>query len=89
MLQPLYNNLLIRMDVFKEKTEGGIIIPKDAMASDSPIATVMSVGSGVRDVYVGDRVVVPLDPRNRGTPVNMGGSTCYIIPLDSVIAVLK
>ena len=89
MITPLYNNILVRMDVPKEISKNGIIVPLEVSASKSPTGIVMSIGSKVQDVYVGDKVLMPLGSRDRGTPVTMGGTTCYIISIDSILAVLN
>ena len=45
MLQPLHDNLLVKLDEVKEKREGGLILPESAKEK-SKIALVLEVGPG-------------------------------------------
>jgi chaperonin GroES len=45
MLQPLHDNLLVKLDEVKEKKEGGLILPESAKEK-SKIALVLEVGPG-------------------------------------------
>ena len=45
MLQPLHDNLLVKLDEVKERKEGGLILPESAKEK-SKIALVLEVGPG-------------------------------------------
>jgi co-chaperonin GroES (HSP10) len=55
-MQPLADNILIRPDEPKTKTDSGIFIKED-WETREPIGTVESIGDDVTDVKAGDRVV--------------------------------
>jgi len=56
MLQPLKNRILIERDSKKTVTESGFIIPEAAQEIEM-FGTVLAIGSDVKEINIGDRVL--------------------------------
>lgn len=74
-LQPLQDNLLLRMDTKEEVSSGGIYIPEKAQ--ERPCwGTVEAAGKEALWVIVGDRVYAPV---HLGTAINRQGTSYVLI----------
>ncbi|MBR3676176.1 MAG: co-chaperone GroES [Alphaproteobacteria bacterium] len=56
-IQAIMDRVIIRLDKAQEKSEGGIILADDIKENVRNIGVVESIGSDVKSVKVGDRVV--------------------------------
>ncbi len=54
---PIGNRVLLKVEEQLTKTAGGIYIPDNASKEKPQSATVQAVGSSVKDVKVGDKVL--------------------------------
>lgn len=61
-LRPLHDQVLVKLEEEPEQTLMGILIPAQARNTGNRTASVVSVGSEVIDVAVGDRVLLGPDP---------------------------
>lgn len=57
MLQPIKDRIIIKQVAAEEKTKGGILLPDEAK-SKAPRGEVLAVGPLVKDIQVGDVVLM-------------------------------
>jgi len=86
MIQPIKNNILVRLFESPEITDGGLIVP-ESCRKDSDKVQVIEVGSGttkrpmkLKKGDIGFRV------HAWGTPVEENGNTYYIMDETAIIA---
>ena len=93
MLQPILGNILIKIEIKKEETEAGIIIP-DSSEKEENVGTVMSIGQGRTDkngklkkitsVKVGDKIIF-----NQFAAQEVGQDDLLVIKEDDIIGVYE
>lgn len=77
-LTPLGNRIVAKQMETKEQTASGFYLPQDA--KDKPdIAEVVAVGSAVKDIKKGDKVVY----KTYNTPVKIDGEELLILATDT------
>ena len=69
-----------------EVTKGGIHLPHRVRVNKHDICVVQSVGTEVKDVIVGDKVLIPYYD---GEPIKVDGETYLLINEDKLIAKLE
>jgi len=83
-IQPINNNLLIKLDEVKEdKTSGGIIIPDTAKEKSQEGEVVAVPPDSDIGVSVGDRVMYK---SFSGTEITFEGEKYLIVPSDDILA---
>jgi chaperonin GroES len=83
-IQPINNNLLIKLDEVKEdKTAGGIVIPDTAKERPQEGEVVGVPADSDSGVSVGDRVIYK---SFSGTEITFEGEKYLIIPSDDILA---
>ncbi|MBW2006054.1 MAG: co-chaperone GroES [Deltaproteobacteria bacterium] len=83
-IQPINNNLLIKLDEVKEdKTAGGIIIPDTAKEKSQEGEVVAVPPDSDIGVSVGDRVMYK---SFSGTEITFEGEKYLIVPSDDILA---
>jgi chaperonin GroES len=83
-IQPINNNLLIKLDEVKEdKTAGGIIIPDTAKEKSQEGKVVAVPPDSDIGVSVGDRVMYK---SFSGTEITFEGEKYLIVPSDDILA---
>lgn len=101
-IDPIGNRLIIRLDEFKEKTAGGIVLPEivqNNLTEKFHTATVVAVGEGrtVKDSD-GNETIIPLEvkPGDRvvynkfsGTSLKDEYEGCIILESEHILAILE
>jgi len=83
-IQPINNNLLIKLDEVKEdKTSGGIIIPDTAKEKSQEGEVIALSPDSDIGVSVGDRVMYK---SFSGTEITFEGEKYLIVPSDDILA---
>ena len=83
-IQPINNNLLIKLDEVKEdKTSGGIIIPDTAKEKSQEGEVVAVAPDSDIGVSVADRVIYK---SFSGTEITFEGEKYLIVPSDDILA---
>ena len=83
-IQPINNNLLIKLDEVKEdKTAGGIIIPDTAKEKPQEGEVVAVPTDSDSGLSVGDRVIYK---SFSGTEITFEGEKYLIVPSDDILA---
>jgi chaperonin GroES len=83
-IQPINNNLLIKLDEVKEDTTaGGIIIPDTAQEKSQEGEIVAVPADSDSSLSVGDRVIYK---SFSGTEITFEGKQYLIIPSDDILA---
>jgi len=83
-IQPINNNLLIKLDEVKEdKTSGGIIIPDTAKEKPSEGEVLALPPDSDISVSVGDRVIYK---SFSGTEIAFEGEKYLLVPSDDILA---
>jgi len=83
-IQPINNNLLIKLDEVKEdKTSGGIIIPDTAKEKSQEGEVVALPPDSDIGLSVGDRVIYK---SFSGTEITFEGEKYLIVPSDDILA---
>lgn len=83
-IQPINNNLLIKLDEVKEdKTSGGIIIPDTAKEKSQEGEVIALPPDSDIGVSVGDRVMYK---SFSGTEITFEGEKYLIVPSDDILA---
>ena len=83
-IQPINNNLLIKLDEVKEdKTSGGIIIPDTAKERSQEGEVIALPPDSDIGVSVGDRVMYK---SFSGTEITFEGEKYLIVPSDDILA---
>lgn len=77
-LTPIGNRVLVKQIEAETKTASGILLSADA-ATKSEIAEVISVGSNVRDIKKGDKVVY----KSYSSPIKIDGEEYLILTTDT------
>jgi co-chaperonin GroES (HSP10) len=85
-LTPLKDRVLVAENKKQETTDSGIIIEGARGVGDTAKATVLSIGPDVKEVQVGD--VVLLDWA-KATPVKVGDAQRAMIKEEFIIAVFE
>lgn len=91
MIKPIKNRVLVRQDPAKDRV-GSIYVPQGS-EDHGNMGTVEAVGSEVKDVKVGDRVIFKRKPDSALNPDTREGSSEYddilVLPEDNILAVLE
>ena len=83
-IQPINNNLLIKLDEVKEdKTSGGIIIPDTAKERSQEGEVAAVTADSDSGLSVGDRVIYK---SFSGTEITFEGEKYLIVPSDDILA---
>jgi len=83
-IQPINNNLLIKLDEVKEdKTSGGIIIPDTAKEKSQEGEVIALPPDSDIGVSVGDRIMYK---SFSGTEITFEGEKYLIVPSDDILA---
>jgi chaperonin GroES len=83
-IQPINNNLLIKLDEVKEdKTSGGIIIPDTAKEKSQEGEVIAIPADSDSGLSVGDRVIYK---SFSGTEITFEGEKYLIVPSDDILA---
>jgi chaperonin GroES len=83
-IQPINNNLLIKLDEVKEdKTAGGIVIPDTAKERPQEGEVVALPPDSDISVSIGDRVIYK---SFSGTEITFEGAKYLIVPSDDILA---
>jgi chaperonin GroES len=83
-IQPINNNLLIKLDEVKEdKTSGGIIIPDTAKEKSQEGEVIAIPADSDIGLSVGDRVIYK---SFSGTEITFEGEKYLIVPSDDILA---
>jgi len=83
-------NLLVLPDSSKEKTEGGILIPKMVQdkTKERPTGEVVLAGPGMKDVPVtvkpGDRILYA-----QATPIEVDGVEHHMVDMRAVVGIVE
>jgi chaperonin GroES len=84
-LQPLRDFVVALQEEPETKTASGIYLP--VKSTEKPkIAKIVSVGTDVKDIKAGDRVVYGGYSHN---PIKVGGTEYLLIKLEDILAVIK
>ena len=83
-IKPLGERVLVKAEQVKEKTASGIFIPQTAQEK-TQIATVEAVGSEVKNVKKGDKI---LHDKYAGTQITLDSQEYLILNLKDVLAVI-
>ncbi|MDD4083464.1 MAG: co-chaperone GroES [Sphaerochaetaceae bacterium] len=83
-IKPLGERVLVKAEQVKEKTASGIFIPQTAQEK-TQIATVEEVGTEVKNVKKGDKI---LHDKYAGTQIKMDNQEYLILDLKDVLAVI-
>ena len=86
-VRPLGDRILVKMEVVKAKTAGGLFIPQSAQEK-TQIASVVAVGDDKEaiTVKVGDKI---LHDKYAGTQVKVDNEEMLIINMADVLAVVE
>jgi len=87
MLQPVGERLLVKRVEKKENTTAsGLVLPKEATMNQTILGEVIEVGESVKDVAVGDTVLVSIFA---GTDVEYGDEKYIILKDYDVLALVE
>jgi chaperonin GroES len=94
-IKPIEDKILVKLDVLKDKTEGGIFIPEKLQQGDTVAATVVDLGTGIWllgtklqipfEVKVGDRVLLST---HSGPEIKDGKDRLLLIRQGDILAVI-
>lgn len=83
-MKALRDVVVVKKVVIEDTTPSGLVLSAGPKAAQN-VADVCFIGPDVKDVQVGDRVVVDVFPR---VPVPHEGENLFFMPEESVLAVL-
>ena len=85
-VQPMAEYVVVQAEAAQTKTAGGLYLPNGA--SEKPkVAKVVAVGSAVKDVKVGDRVLYKNEYESTGVKIDK--AEYVIIYYKNVVATIK
>lgn len=84
-IKPLGERVLVKADKIEEKTAGGLFIPQTSQEK-TQFALVVAVGSGVKDVKEGQKI---LHDKYAGTSVKMDNEDYLILKEEDILAIVK
>ncbi len=85
-IQPMDDYILVQLEEAQTKTASGLYLPENAQEK-SKIAKVITMGSGIEKVKVGDKVIYKND--YEATNVKLDGQEYILVFWKNIIATIK
>ncbi len=85
--QPLGDRVLIKVEEVKTQTASGIYIPDNATQEKPTQAEIMAIGSDVKNVKVGDKVVFTKFARS--ATVTLDDTDYLVMETSEILGVMK
>lgn len=85
-MKPLQNRIVLSMEKKKEVSKGGVYIPETAEINNQEIGVVLKVGPEVKEIAVGDRVILGV---YSGTNITVNDVKLLVLKETDVLAVLE
>jgi chaperonin GroES len=87
-LQPLADRIVAKNVETEAKSASGLLLPESAKEQPQ-IANVLEVGSDVKEIKVGDRIVYSENYDNRPEKIKVGDDELLILKEETVLAIVK
>jgi len=82
-IQPVNNNVLIKVEEGEEKTHGGIIIPETAREKPKEGEIVAIASGATEELSIGERVIYN---ESAGTEIEFEGVRYILLPVSDILA---